>query len=93
LSANSFVFITGAAGGLGKAFSVECASRGWDLFLTDLSEASLSNLATGLINAYGVNVKWFAADLTDYSSRNKLYDCIKKNSYRFHLLINVAGLD
>ena len=32
----SSVFISGATGGLGKAFAVECASRGWDLFLTDL---------------------------------------------------------
>jgi len=93
LNSNSFAFITGATGGLGKAFSVECASRGWDLFLTDLSEASLSNLAVGLTNAYGVNVVWFAADLTDNSSRSKLYDYIKINGYNFWLLINVAGLD
>lgn len=33
------VCITGAVGTLGKAFAKECASRGWDLFLTDLSEA------------------------------------------------------
>lgn len=38
---SSFVYVSGATGGLGKAFAVECASRGWDLFLTDLSSEKL----------------------------------------------------
>ena len=37
---DSLVFITGATGGLGKAMAAECASRGWDLFLTDLREGA-----------------------------------------------------
>ena len=32
----SFVLITGAAGGLGRTFAAECAARGWHLLLTDL---------------------------------------------------------
>jgi NADP-dependent 3-hydroxy acid dehydrogenase YdfG len=47
MRSSSFVFITGAAGGLEKAFSTECASRGWDLFLTDLSDSALSSLSRG----------------------------------------------
>ncbi len=50
----SMIFITGATGGLGKAFAVECASRGWDLFLTDLRAESLAMLASGLERSYGV---------------------------------------
>jgi short-subunit dehydrogenase len=60
----SLVFITGATGGLGKAFAVECASRGWDLFLTDLRTENLALLASGLEQAYGVNVHYYACDLT-----------------------------
>jgi uncharacterized protein len=44
-------FITGATGGLGKAFAVECASRGWDVILTDRSDALLESLASGLRTA------------------------------------------
>ncbi|MFA5341952.1 MAG: SDR family NAD(P)-dependent oxidoreductase, partial [Clostridia bacterium] len=33
--------ITGAAGGLGRAFAVECAKRGYNLILTDIFEDGL----------------------------------------------------
>jgi len=89
----SLVCITGAAGGLGKAFAVECASRGWDLFLTDLSEESLEQLALSLINTYNVNVFYHQCDLTDFEARTELFDHIMKNGYHFNFLINIAGLD
>jgi short-subunit dehydrogenase len=85
--------ITGATGGLGKAFAVECASRGWDLFLTDRSQASLDVLACGLHNAYGVNVSTYACDLTDATMRNALFNRLRAESARLSALINVAGTD
>jgi len=38
------VLITGAAGGLGRAFAVECAKRGFGLFLTDINAAGLESI-------------------------------------------------
>ena len=61
----SWIMITGATGGLGKAFAVECASRGWNVFLTDLRDGSLETLANGLRRTYGVNVEQHACDLAD----------------------------
>ncbi len=89
----SMIFITGATGGLGKAFAAECASRGWDLFLTDLREESLGLLAAGLERSYGVNVMTRAADLTEVSCRSSLYTELRSRNLRFRGLINVAGLD
>lgn len=89
----SLVCITGAAGGLGKAFAVECASRGWDLFLTDLSETALSNLAAGLSTTYGVNIMFKTCNLTDHVSRTELFDYMHNNGLRFWCLVNIAGLD
>lgn len=89
----SLVCITGAAGGLGKAFSIECASRGWDLFLTDLSEEALSQLARSLINTYNVNVHYHCCDLTDFEARSELFEHIQKKGFNFNFLINIAGLD
>ena len=34
-------FISGATGGIGKAFTFECAKKGYDLFLTGRSEEKL----------------------------------------------------
>lgn len=89
----SFVCITGAAGGLGKAFSVECAARGWNLFLTDLSSQGLSSLSKGLTSTYGIKVITYPCDLTDHVSREKLFDYVQNNGMHFWMLINNAGID
>jgi short-subunit dehydrogenase len=89
----SKVLITGATGGLGKAFAVECARRGWDLFLTDLDVERLDILADGLRRTYGVGVIRHACDLTDPASRTDLFDFIRSARTRFWALINVAGED
>jgi uncharacterized protein len=89
----SFVMISGATGGLGKAFAVECASRGYDLYLTDLSLSPLQLLASALRSTYGVEVRWQACDLTEPAQRAGLYDMLRAGPVRFWALINVAGTD
>lgn len=89
----SYVMITGAAGGLGKAFAVESASRGWNLVLTDLRAAALEPLAASLIATYGVDVIVQPCDLTDPASRAALFDWARFWGISFWALINVAGLD
>lgn len=89
----SKVFITGATGGLGKAFAVECARNGWDLFLTDLDLTRLETLADGLEKTYGVKILYKAGNLMDVESRKELFRELSCADYRFQGLINVAGLD
>src|SRR5512142_978587 len=89
----SLVLITGATGGLGKAMAAECASRGWDLFLTDLRSDRLAILARGLERSYGVRVLHQAADLTDAASRAGLFARVAAEGLKFRALINVAGTD
>ncbi len=89
----SMYFISGAAGGLGKAFAVECASRGWDLFLTDLDPARLETLARGLQNTYSIEVQTRPCDLTEAAERTALLEELHTRGLRFRGLINVAGLD
>lgn len=92
-SGNSMIAISGAAGGLGKAFAVECASRGYDLFLTDLSETALETLSRGLRGAYGARVITRACDLTDPTARAGMYREMRAAGLRFWTLVNVAGVD
>ena len=89
----SYVCITGATGGLGKAFALECAERGWDLYLTDLSDDRLSTLATGLRRLYNVEVLTRACDLADPAQRQDFWEEMRRQGVQFHFLINVAGLD
>ena len=89
----SWIMITGATGGLGKAFAVECASRGWNLFLSDLHPAPLQTLSESLVRTYGVQVQSLACDLADPAARTQLFDTLRQNGYRFWGLVNVAGLD
>jgi short-subunit dehydrogenase len=89
----SLVAVSGAAGGLGKAFAVECASRGWNLLLTDLAAGPLEVLARSLRRSYGVRVLTQTCDLTDPASRAELFAGIRAQGLRFWALINVAGVD
>jgi short-subunit dehydrogenase len=92
-SRNIRAAISGATGGLGKAFAVECASRGWDLFLTDLSKDALELLAGGLRRSYGIDVRTYPCDLTETQSRTGLFEALYKDPMRISFLINVAGTD
>ncbi len=89
----NYILITGATGGLGKAFAVECASRGWDVFLTDLRPEPLALLADALRCTYSVQVRRQACDLTDPAQRVALLEAARSEQIRFSALINVAGGD
>lgn len=89
----SYVLVTGATGGLGKALAAECAARGWNLFLTDLHREALDKVARGLERLYGVNVLTAACDLTDADDRGRLWDGIFRQGLTFHMVLNVAGID
>ena len=62
---NSYVFIIGATGGLGKDFALECAERGWDLFLTDRDSSNLQELSRGIKWLYNIHILYKSCDLTD----------------------------
>jgi uncharacterized protein len=89
----SYALISGASGGLGKAFAVECASRGWNLFLTDLNMQALDTLARGLRNTYQVEVICQTCDLCDAAARADFFEALARQPIRFFALINVAGVD
>jgi short-subunit dehydrogenase len=88
-----YVLITGAAGGLGRAFAMECAKRGYDLFLTDINSAGLKLIESGVKSCYSVRVLTKACDLTDGGDVEALFACVRENNVRFEMLLNVAGVD
>ena len=89
----NYSLITGACGGLGKAFCKELYSRGENLFLVGRSEEKLENLKNEL-SAYGNgDILYFALDLTKETERKKLYEFIFDKDLKFSALYNVAGVD
>ncbi|HWR18259.1 MAG TPA: SDR family NAD(P)-dependent oxidoreductase [Clostridia bacterium] len=87
------VLITGASGGLGRAMAMECARRGFSLFLTDRDTKGLDHIGRGVSLAHGVKVFSFACDLTDSCQVESLFQAVKASGEPIDMLFNVAGVD
>ncbi len=89
-----YTFITGATGGLGKAFCYECAKNGENLFLTGRSKEKLEALRTDILKLHSnVSIQFFPCTLNDEVDRGKLFSHIVSLNLSFNKLINVAGVD
>ena len=86
-------FISGATGGIGKAFSIECAKNGENLFLTGRSEEKLKKLKEELSKITSSNIDYFACDLTSENARRVMVTYIESKNYSIGRIINVAGVD
>lgn len=88
-----YTLISGATGGVGRAFVFACAARG-NLFLTARSAERLSALKEEVLAAFpGIDVDCCPCQLTDERSRAELYAYIAGKGYTFSRLCNVAGVD
>lgn len=88
-----YALITGATGGLGKAFVYHLAKCGYRLILTGRNAEKLNALQCELQEKYGNNPLAYPLDLTVESSRNAFFSFLEKENVRISLLINVAGVD
>lgn len=83
--------ITGATGGLGKAFCDIYAKNGNNLLLVSTSEEKLAKLKTEIEKTYAVSVDYVSADLSSKAECKKVYDYCKNKGYVVTNLINGAG--
>lgn len=91
---NKYALITGATGGLGKAFVFTLAKRGYSLLLTGRSEEKLLALQGQLSVQYpNVQTRLYPADLTCEESRVAMTEKIKREGLSLSLLVNAAGAD
>ena len=88
-----YALITGATGGVGKAFANVLAEQGYSLVLTGRSEEKLSRLKAELSEKFGTDCLAFAADLSKEQERFALFDFIKTEGVLLSFLANVAGAD
>ena len=91
---DGYALITGATGGLGKAFVYQVAKRGQSLILTGRSQEKLTALQTNIEKEFQtLDVKTFPMDLTNEQDRYAFIDKIKQAGLRIGLLVNAAGAD
>lgn len=91
---DGYALITGATGGLGKAFVYAVAERGRHLILTGRSEEKLTALKEEIARLYPqLNVYVFVADLANEHSRYAFMQEIEHIGVSIGLLVNCAGVD
>ncbi len=89
-----YSFISGATGGIGKAFCMALAVKGNNLFITGRSQDKLEILKEELfVLNPDIDVKTCATDLTSEESRKNMMDKIDCEGLVFNKIINVAGVD
>ncbi|MBQ0099599.1 MAG: SDR family NAD(P)-dependent oxidoreductase [Firmicutes bacterium] len=89
-----YSFVSGATGGIGKAFSKELAFLGNNLFLTGRSEEKLNKLKEELLKVNSnIDILTFACDLAVEEERAKLIENIESRGIKIGRICNVAGVD
>ncbi|GAB3008231.1 SDR family oxidoreductase [Niabella terrae] len=91
MATKTFALITGAGAGLGKAFAVECAGRGYHLILIALPGSRLNLLSDELSRRYGIQVVYYEFDMTRLD-RLLYHINLVKAQFPVSLLINNAGM-
>ncbi|GAB1541512.1 SDR family oxidoreductase [Scytonema sp. NUACC21] len=83
--------ITGASGGIGKAFAEELAARNTNLVLVARSEEKLKHLAAHLQEKHNIQVDIIVADLTESGATDTVFNTVKQKGLTIDMLINNAG--
>lgn len=86
----TWTLITGASGGIGRAFAVELAARGHDLVLTARREDELRATAE-MVGGRGVRTEIIAADLSTREGRHGLLADLRSRGLTISMLVNNAG--
>ncbi|PAX52592.1 SDR family NAD(P)-dependent oxidoreductase [Brunnivagina elsteri] len=87
----STALITGASGGIGKAFAVYMAAHGINLVLVARSEVKLNQLASDLQAKHNIKVDVIIQDLTETGATKAIFDYTQERGITIDFLINNAG--
>jgi len=85
--------ITGASKGIGKAIAEKYAQQGANVAFTFLSSVEKGEaLEKELVNAYGVKVKGYRSDASDFKAAEELIASVVSDFGSLDILVNNAGI-
>ena len=87
----NFAVITGAARGLGRAFSYELSRNGYNTILIDLPNNDLVNICTDIEKKYNSKALYYETDLTKIENIIDTTNDVNEK-YDVSILINNAGV-
>jgi uncharacterized protein len=87
----SYALITGASKGIGKAIAFELAAKGYDLLLVARSQDLLQSVSEEIKVKAKVKVEYLAADLSDTTAAQRVFDWANQNNFSVSVLVNNAG--
>lgn len=90
-NAKPYCLITGASQGIGKAFALECASRGWNVALVSLPGEKLPEFTAEIKATHQVDAIYLEADLSHEQAAQTVMDWIQQKQVIVNFLINNAG--
>jgi 3-oxoacyl-[acyl-carrier protein] reductase len=88
---HSVVLVTGAGGGLGRAFALEFARRGASVAVNDVDEAA-AEATVRTVHASGGTARAFVADVTDENAVAGMMASIERELGPLRVLVNNAGI-
>ena len=86
----SYMLITGGLGGLGTAFAMECAHRGYNLLLVD-RHPNADDIMEFIKARYPIDIQYLSCNLADPDSREALLEKFHQKKFVFSGLVNIVG--
>ena len=85
------IFMTGAAGGVGRVLAADLLEAGHRLMVTDRDLKQLKSYYAEASERFGSNLSLQRLDITSYSSWKKSLDTFAKKQGELDVVLNIAG--
>ncbi len=89
---NKTAIITGGSKGIGRGIVERFAKEGCNIAFTYLSSESSAEDVEKIVKSYGVKVKKYKSDASDFDQSNQLIDNVIKDFGTYDILVNNAGI-